>query len=423
MLSGTDNRERVRKVIVSGLAGARRKGRKIRMTEKRILVISNFACYPPDKGNRRRIYNMLRLMKSLGNTVDFLYFSSEKSADEKTMRAFLGKENYFFCKVKKEKDSIFYKYGKGFPLGRFFPPNRIDVKYLAEVNKKAEHLLEQHKYDIVWLEYPFQSKILENMNASVVKVIDTHDSFAYRNYKIFPFTHEAADYSITFHGERRALSRADFVIAIQEQEGRYFKKLLRGTGTKVAVIGDSHDLVKNEVAGNRDVVFVGGANGLNLDAVNWFISNVFPMVIKKVKDCRLIVAGSVCKMSGIKRGENVKLLGPVEDLDDLYRNCRLVVNPVRMGTGLNIKSIEAIAHCKPLVATSIGAKGLAGNPAVVAVADDNTEFAREVICFLENDSRCKKYRNSCIQFMDTYNRHNSETMNKVLSYGKKNKQK
>lgn len=391
------------------------------MAEKRILVISNFAYYPPNKGNRRRIYNMLRLMKSLEHTVDFLYFSSEKNTDEKSMKAFLGKDHYFFCKVKKENESILYKYGKNFPLGRFFPPNQIDVKYLAEVNKKVDSLLESHKYDIIWLEYPFQSKILENMNVPVVKVIDTHDRFAYRNYKTFPFTHEVTDYSITFHGERRALSRADFVIAIQEEEGRYFKKLLRRTGTRVFVIGDSHDLVRNKVAESHDIVFVGGANGLNLDAVYWFVSKVFPLVIKKVKDCRLVVAGSVCEMRGIKRGENIKLLGVVEDIDEVYRNCRLVVNPVRMGTGLNIKSIEAIAHCKPLVATSTGAKGLISNQPVVAVADDSTEFAKKVIDFLENDSRCKKYRDNCIHFMDTYNRHNLETMNKVLSYDKKNR--
>ncbi len=80
------------------------------MAEKRILVISNFAYYPPNKGNRRRIYNMLRLMKSLEHTVDFLYFSSEKNTDEKSMKAFLGKDHYFFCKVKKENESILYKY-------------------------------------------------------------------------------------------------------------------------------------------------------------------------------------------------------------------------------------------------------------------------------------------------------------------------
>ena len=61
------------------------------------------------------------------------------------------------------------------------------------------------------------------------------------------------------------------------------------------------------------------------------------------------------------------------------------------------------------------------NQPVVAVADDSTEFAKKVIDFLENDSRCKKYRDNCIHFMDTYNRHNLETMNKVLSYDKKNR--
>ena len=387
--------------------------------EKKILIVSDCVFYPQNEGNSRRIYNIIKLMQSLEYVIDFIYYAPEKSIYERQMKEILGNGQFFFFRILKKKSNIFGFYSKGAYFERFALPNTADLRYLPELDEKISMIMKKCNYHIIWLEYLYQSKILEHIDDSVIKVIDTHDRFAYRNYKMFPFTHIVIEYSITFSGERKALGRADYVIAIQNEEEKYFKKLLKGKKTKVMTIGDNHNIVKNEIQKSHDICFCGSGNGLNVDALNWFINEIFPMIVSQIKDCRLIVAGRICEKIAVGVNKKICLLGTVENLDTVYENCRVVVNPIRMGTGLNIKSIEAIAHCKPLVSTSVGARGLKWKKPIIAVADDESKFAEKVICLLEEDSLCEKYRNNCVKFIEEYNKNNLEAMRKVISCKKR----
>lgn len=387
--------------------------------EKKILIVSDCAFYPQNEGNSRRIYNIIRLMQSLGYIVDFFYYATEKSTYERQMKELLENGKFFFFRIMKKNNNFLCLHSKGTYFERFAIPNTVDIRYLPEVNKKICMIMKKCKYNIIWLEYLYQSKVLDNIDNSVIKVIDTHDRFAYRNYKMFPFTHRVVDYSITFSGERKALGRADYVIAIQNEEEKYFKKLLKGKKTKVITIGDNHNIVKNEIQKSHDICFCGSGNGLNVDALNWFINEIFPTIVSHIKDCRLIVVGRICEKIAVGGSRKIRLLGTVENLDTVYENCRVVVNPIRMGTGLNIKSIEAIAHCKPLVSTSVGARGLKWNKPIISVADNESKFAEKVICLLQEDSLCEQYRNNCIKFMEEYNKNNLEAMKMVINSKKR----
>ena len=388
------------------------------LKDKRILMISDKACNPPNAGNRRRIHNIILLMKQLGCQVDFLFYAPERIDCEKQMRDFLGKEHFYYCKTPYEKQNFFAKHSKGFMFERFVPPYRADLKYMKAVEKKAEGLIRKNGYDVVWLEYPYQSKALESIDGNILTVIDTHDRFAYRNLKLFPLTKRVVDYSLSYNGERRVLGRADVVVAIQKEEGKYFKWLLQKKKTQVVTIGDNHELVRNPLNHSHDICFIGSAYAPNIDAINWFVEKVFPIVRKSVPDSRVIIVGRICEQLQLQRTKNVVMMGCVEDIDEAYANCRLVVNPVRTGTGLNIKTIEAIAHCKPLVSTSVGAKGIKYRKRVMAVADDSQMFAQKVIEFLNDDGLCEKYGRACAEFIEEYNRQNLLEIEKVLNMRK-----
>jgi glycosyltransferase involved in cell wall biosynthesis len=56
--------------------------------------------------------------------------------------------------------------------------------------------------------------------------------------------------------------------------------------------------------------------------------------------------------------EGVKKMGRVPDLEPYYRQAAVVINPVPYGSGLKIKSVEALAFGKCLVTTATGVQGL-----------------------------------------------------------------
>jgi glycosyltransferase involved in cell wall biosynthesis len=54
----------------------------------------------------------------------------------------------------------------------------------------------------------------------------------------------------------------------------------------------------------------------------------------------------------------VHVLGWLADLPNFYRQLRLVVNPVYRGTGLKIKTVEALAHHRPVISYAVGLEGM-----------------------------------------------------------------
>ena len=85
----------------------------------------------------------------------------------------------------------------------------------------------------------------------------------------------------------------------------------------------------------------------------------------------LWLAGDVCQHALGAPG--VHKLGRVESVAQSYAQGALVVNPVRMGTGLNIKTMQCLALGVPLVVTESGSRGLENlrGRAFLAVADDD----------------------------------------------------
>jgi glycosyltransferase involved in cell wall biosynthesis len=56
--------------------------------------------------------------------------------------------------------------------------------------------------------------------------------------------------------------------------------------------------------------------------------------------------------------DGVELVGQLDDLREAYAQARVVINPAVAGTGLKIKTVEALAHLRPVVAWPAGVDGL-----------------------------------------------------------------
>jgi GT2 family glycosyltransferase/glycosyltransferase involved in cell wall biosynthesis len=153
---------------------------------------------------------------------------------------------------------------------------------------------------------------------------------------------------------------------------------------RVEVLSNVH-----EVAGRgsgfharRDVWFIGGfQHPPNVDAVQWFIKEVWPHVSAELPDASFHVVGS--KMPASMRalaGNGVEIHGHVEDLAPFLDGCRVSVAPLRYGAGVKGKVNQAMAHGQPVVATPIAVEGMHladGNE--VLVADTATEFAAALV--------------------------------------------
>jgi len=105
-----------------------------------------------------------------------------------------------------------------------------------------------------------------------------------------------------------------------------------------------------------DLLFIGSQHPPNIEGVNWFYEHVFRPRLKR-HGHRWAIAGSICESLTLADSA-VELLGRVNDIDALYRRCKVVVVPLFKGAGVSIKTLEALGHGKPVVTTPVGMRGL-----------------------------------------------------------------
>lgn len=143
--------------------------------------------------------------------------------------------------------------------------------------------------------------------------------------------------------------------------------------------------------GRAGICFVAGfAHPPNVDAAEWLVGEIMPLVWQAAPATKLWVVGS--NPSPVVQAlacDRVVVTGYVSDqrLAEFYRSARLAVVPLRFGAGVKNKVIEALHHGLPLVTTPVGAQGLEGIEAIVPVAADPATLARHILEFLHDDQR------------------------------------
>jgi glycosyltransferase involved in cell wall biosynthesis len=126
----------------------------------------------------------------------------------------------------------------------------------------------------------------------------------------------------------------------------------------------------------------------NLQAANFLLTLVFPLIQQMMPHAKLIIAGKCPEeiYTYQKGATGVEFTGFVDDLDTLYSRARVVCCPIFSGGGTRVKMIEAAAYGKPIVATRIGAEGLELIPDEdFLLRNSPFEFAEACIELLQND--------------------------------------
>ena len=139
----------------------------------------------------------------------------------------------------------------------------------------------------------------------------------------------------------------------------------------------------------RTMLFLGSFRHIpNQVALDWFTREVLPLILEQVPDARLLVAGSdpPPRHAFPDPLNAIDLLGFVDDIQPLFSSCAVFVCPIRSGSGVRVKLLEAFASGIPVVSTTLGAEGLARvDGEFCALADDAPGFAAKAVQLLKDE--------------------------------------
>jgi len=196
--------------------------------------------------------------------------------------------------------------------------------------------------------------------------------------------------------EAQALHFFDRAIAVSESERAALAQLV--PGRPIAVIPNGIDPLEfaswSGEAQPDQLVFSGTMDFRpNVDAVTWFAHKVWPLIRKNRPQARFIIVGRrpVPAVETLRNLPGIEVTGRVEDTRPYISQSSLFVLPMRMGGGVRLKLLEALAMGKPVVTTSFGADGVpltSGQEAIFA--DDPASFARACLDLLANPAEGRR---------------------------------
>jgi len=180
------------------------------------------------------------------------------------------------------------------------------------------------------------------------------------------------------------LGSADAVIAIQAAEAAFVADNV--PGTRPILVHMPATTVAVPQSGDPDVLlFVGSNTAPNVLALEWLFETIWPRVLASRPASRLEVAGTVSRAFPVPPA-GVRFLGLVDDLAARYAVAGIVISPLRQGSGLKIKLIEALAHGKACVVTGITLQGVEGLLSDAVVRADDADAFVDAILALQADT-------------------------------------
>lgn len=323
-----------------------------------ILVVDHYVPHFDQDAGSRSTYQYLRLMVNNGYNVKFIGDNFYRHEPYSTVLESLGVELL---------------------LGSYYQQN-----WKSWLSDNAQYI------DIAYLHRPHIAEkyidYIASLNANI-KIIyfgcDLHYLRFRRQYELEGGDNLRGEIQNWHDREWSLFGKADTILYPSEAEVSEIKKEDADVHA-VAIPLYVLDVVEKAISKKEPMLlFVGGFNHPpNADAVNWFMTEIWPLVKSEVADATFHIVGSNTPDSiSALADEGVHIHGFLSDdeLEEMYDEALVSIAPLRFGAGIKGKILGSMAHGVPVVTTSIGAEGIPSSEHCMGIADDAVGFAREVI--------------------------------------------
>lgn len=392
----------------------------------KILFLSSWFPYPPINGAKIRIYNLLHELGKI-HDISLISFAKTITIDEARNNIPILKQ---FCHTVEVVKAKSYSPGDISTFSGYFSPLPSSVvnTYSVEMARIIEEKINNENFDIVMgseVNAPsITSHFLSRIN-NIPKVIDAleigliKDSY-YNQKSLIHKIRNGLTWIKLKRFTRKVLLRADACTVPSLKEKQNIEEIVRKQ-ILIEIIPHSLDLdyysVPCEPPSSQLITFTGSFNYYaNLDAAQYLINNIYPIIISRFPHIRLQIIGDTqgYELNKFTEINPITFTGLLKDPRQSIGHSWLSVVPLRIGAGTRLKIIESMALGTPVVSTSKGAEGLdIQDGKNIMIADDPGEFAQKVIQILLNPNLRNELSKEGLKLVSE--KYNSKVMGKKIS--------
>lgn len=399
---------------------------------KKVLFVTSRLIYPVNDGRKVVLYNYCKGLAEQHNCEVRLFTLLDKNEGSPEQPNFIKK--VYKARTPNKFEKIVNLVYKSFVLNKW--PLQVSLYYSKKSKKYLNQVIKEYEPDIVIADMARTSEYLNDLDEiKYNKILDMDDILSKRYRR----QAESGDLGSNALGaymkklpesinkilnngyimkrillkEANLLSKYEVSIAdkyrsiifVSPLEAKEFNLLINDNKSIDITIGVDYEYFSEQVVSYKKknhIVFLGNMYvAHNKDAVNLFIKDIFPYILKDNPECIFRIVGRCSDdyKEEMSKYNNIEITGEVDDIRKYVQECTVAIAPLKYGSGIKTKILETMAMGVPVITNSIGNEGIGLISRKQAIIENNTSnMAREIIELLNNE----KMKNSIINEANDY---------------------
>ena len=366
----------------------------------KIFVLLPRIPYPLEKGDKLRAYNQIKQLAKNNDIV--LCALNDKNIDEQ--KAFQALQPYCssinFIKINKLQIlfGLIRAFFKGWPM-------QCGYFYNRKAAKKVDALLAKHQPDMLFGQLVRVAEYIRYKKTP--KAIDYQDVFSYgmkRRRDIASWITRPV-----YNMEYQRLCRYEAAVFDEFEVKTIISKPDRDLiphpkKEEILIIpnGVDHEFFKPRQEEKKyDIVFTGNMSyAPNVNAVDYLANEILPLVWKQIPEAKMYIAGATPDPK-VKKAACDKIIvsGWLDDIRDAYAQSRVFIAPMRIGTGLQNKLLEAMSMGIPAITTPLANASLGAKPnEEILVGDNASALAQNIVTLLTDQGKAQQIAQAGFDF-------------------------
>ncbi|MFC1719020.1 glycosyltransferase, partial [Candidatus Poribacteria bacterium] len=344
--------------------------------------------YPPHRGDKIRTYNFLKSL-SQRHSISFISFvhSDREARGIDQLREYCDQvRTVEFSSLKAYRNCLlFFSFGE---------PFQVTYWHSQEMQRQVDEMMSSDEFEIIHAQF-FRMAQYVTKYTDHCKVLDSCDSYSLNLSRrarldrgvLWPLLKVEANRVRIYETE---IARwFDRVTLVSPQDRDHLLSVNGSVPASVVPMGvDLEYFQPDHKEDGPNLLFTGIMSYFpNRDAVTYFYHEIFPLIKNDIPNAKFYIVGNspTKKVIKLMSDNDVVVTGRVEDVRPYFDSSAVFVCPLRSGSGMQTKLLEAMAMEVPVVTTSLGFEALeatAGRDMIVA--NDAKGFAQEVIRLLKD---------------------------------------
>lgn len=326
-------------------------------------MLTPYLPYPPSAGGQIRSYNLIKHL-SKNHDITLACFTRDTNTAEQI------KHMEKYC-----KKILIFKRGKAWTIpnilrtGFSLYPFLVMIYYTPQIRETLEKELSSGDYDLIHAETFYVMPFIPKSKIPVVLVEQTIMSRVFeheiKSYHWFLKPLLWIDVAKINFWEKYYWKNVRRLVAVSDEDAVIINKAVPEKKVDVNPNGVGEDLSgqSKEIHYNHNILYMGNYKWMqNWEAAEMLATKVFPLIKKKIKDAKLLIAGQFPTPRLKSLATDDLQIIEISDNDsgkvlDSYRKAGILIAPIYGPGGTRLKTLAAMASMVPVVTTPIGSEG------------------------------------------------------------------